>query len=475
MPVTLLSTPYKSIGSDVCLWVAINNDVFFKLQRGDFVVTGTANSSGDTALVIAGGGVPSLTVGDQVYIILNNGSRGYYEIISSTATDIVINLPWSSNTTGVVNLTDNYTQYKVFVTYQYTDNGGASWNTHQENVYYQMSPDHSCLVNISPFLKSLVKITPKAITPSVVNDIADDISRWCRVQITEEYFNGTTTISQEAIDEQYVNIVDAVAQRPFSDPLRQKTSFGIPNGVNLVKNISNDNADAILEFMRDFKEPTLFVGFPFHLTFLYSELMLPIVNVRDSVNADATLSTDGVGFVNRLYPNGNYTTAETFTIVLKEAAVNKIFSEVLTCRFRNCTIQNPVCLKWMGRSGAWNFYVFGHSQVESTGVKTQGEFAQFNEDISTADTDSDVLTKEEAPEIIVGGSLFDLNDINGLRSLLSSPKIMMLTNPDTWSSAGDEWITVKVSDGKYKITDTRAAVNEFECTLRLPQLINQTN
>lgn len=145
-------------------------------------------------------------------------------------------------------------------------------------------------------------------------------------------------------------------------------------------------------------------------------------------------------------------------------------TEKLFIDIQCCVPLNPVCLKWIGTNGGWNFWVFGVHQMEGLTTTTPALFSKFNEDLDTMDTDSAFLTKSGVPEYTVGADNIPNSKLAGIKSLLWSPQVMMLMNPKTWVSEGEIWQTVRINPAKFVIRDTKSNFNKVEFIMQLMEI-----
>lgn len=489
MSVQVISTPYKSIGSESSRWVAINNDVAFKVLRSDrSVVSISAHVDGDTIVDFPGADMnETLTVGGYIYLKLNNTS-GVYKILDYTTSGIHIDLEWPGATdTGVINFVTDFLNYHLRVSYEYSDDDGSTWKVAATSENYHGT---DCLIeiNVSPFFSPLVSITSKAIpSPLVTNDKSDNIDRLCRIIINEvyrsEYLGDVDTVAYD--DDLILNIVDSAQQ------------IQALNGVNLklfhtLLNATTGSPTQQLRFLGAFQKPTYFLGYPFHLSFIFSELMETVAQfkvVEQSVNINGTsiaynqysVDTTKIGHVNRAFIRGTYgSTVDAIKVYLGWYDISDpyyMYSETKTVKYKYCDFANPVCIKWIDATGAWNFWVFGVTQTEGLVVGAgQGAFSRHIDDLETSTGQSLMINKEAVPELTMGADGLDSNDIAGLKTILNSPRVMMLVNYISWGSDGvDYWVDVKPLTGRFKMRDTKATRYSFELTVQQNELISQTN
>ena len=143
----------------------------------------------------------------------------------------------------------------------------------------------------------------------------------------------------------------------------------------------------------------------------------------------------------------------------------------------NCKT-NPVFLYWRGTNGGLNYWLFHTVQSEVESQDIDSEFFPFVDDLETAFSNQEILSKKSQPQLIVGGYI-DKEDLSvsvnpgskpGLKGLLRSIDVGMLMNPDTWTTEGCKWMRVKVAPGTFKIIDTNQTKAQIEMTLLFPTI-----
>jgi len=146
-----------------------------------------------------------------------------------------------------------------------------------------------------------------------------------------------------------------------------------------------------------------------------------------------------------------------------------VITEVKTVRLNNACVQNPVYLAWFNKLGGIDYWLFGRTQGESLRVSADQIFERDITDLEKADTIKDFLTKEAVEVTRLGAENLDANDIEGLKGLLTSPKVQVLMsqNPILWQ-------TVLVSPGTFKIKETRERRFRIEVDIVHPEQIIQT-
>lgn len=256
MSVSITTYPERIINSDattVSRWSAVHQPIVFKMHRKDDVCN--INISGSTIYVFVND-TSNLTVGDFVYIETSTGN-GVFEVLT---------IPNSMSFTvakGTVIISDGvgYVNYQTRLNYFIST---KIYGVDVNNNYYLLGesinkPDVSGRVNIdvSSFLKTAVdyfdyfdydKINEKDLTLGGKFNIVYS-ENW--TGFTGNY----TTLSPTVV-------------RYFSNSVKQIQEL---YGSNMGEYVPFSNKAYNAKFLSDFAKPTYFVGYPFSLSFIYSE------------------------------------------------------------------------------------------------------------------------------------------------------------------------------------------------------------
>lgn len=144
-------------------------------------------------------------------------------------------------------------------------------------------------------------------------------------------------------------------------------------------------------------------------------------------------------------------------------------SEIKKVRLNNECVDNPVFLSWFNRVAGIDYYLFGRTQGESLRISAGQIFERDITDIENADTIKDFLTKDAVLVSRLGAENIDENDIEGLKGLLTSPKVQLLVSQNPI-----KWQTVLVSPGTFKTKETRERRFRLELDIVHPEEIIQT-
>lgn len=154
-------------------------------------------------------------------------------------------------------------------------------------------------------------------------------------------------------------------------------------------------------------------------------------------------------------------------------------TEIKTIKIDHECKENAVCLFWRGTNGGPNVWVFDRVQTEGEESTVGAEFFPYNDDLETANSNAEYISKEAQPQLIIGAYV-EVEDLSGginpgslpgLKGLMTrSIDVFMLMNNDTWETEGCKWMRVRVAPGTFKILDTNQTRARVEMTLLLPTI-----
>lgn len=493
MSVTLVSAPQANIQDNAAnksYWTAVHHPVTWTLQRKDFIAYGLIGAGDPTSFVRFSSGAPTPTqlaeavVGDYIYFASGTGSIAQaFLIVSIGANYLEINYVYTGTLAGgFVNYTSARKNYFIETAVLEIDTAYGAIVI--GSVKSTCSPSGLATVNTMEYLKSLVNyyesfgFNQKRFRDATLGGLSS-------IKYRESY--NTTVTAYEGL--QYLGLGS------YTNSAKQvKDIYGV-NMADYVTSLLYTGA----KFMSDFETPTYFAELPFALTCILSEHLYPTPDSSDPTitgllvneyqrNVNGTLiGTSTLSIFNAADVAGVYRimlladasiAAATNTIdvwLTANGATN--ITEIKTVKYNNvCKYKNPIYLNWLGTNGGRNFWLFDTNQTEVLEVTSTGDFTPQTVNLETDLGNGEYLGKNATPELVCTAYL-ELSDITGLKGLLMSPDVLMLTNPDTWDEAmgaGALWKRVKVLPQTYKVLETNATHAEIEITLQLPTINIQT-
>jgi hypothetical protein len=149
-----------------------------------------------------------------------------------------------------------------------------------------------------------------------------------------------------------------------------------------------------------------------------------------------------------------------------------IITEVKNIKIDHECKDFPIYLTWLNGLGGYDSWLFFKEHTVSTKTKVSNKYNINVQDLENAIATNDITGKDVAPQMKIGGRI-EAADMDGMQSLYESPKVMMLSNPETWETDGAKWKRVIVKTGSLLTLKTRTAYLEVKLTLELPYIFKQ--
>lgn len=295
MAINITKRPEKYIGSQFSRWTALHNPINFEVSRTDFNVINTAirafiHPTLPTVKTDANPAELPLFVqpGDRIY--LKSGVyTGIQTVLSVTGQYITIDATYSNvGGSGWVNLIDYLTNFKIGfrlrsnITGEIIDGG-----------FYTPDGTGLAIINVNGLLKKLL-VTEDNYSYILQNQKNDGLSGGFAVEYSINYNIGELNIAGTYIADSTEYFWLSAAQ--------QVLDF---YGQNMADFVPLNQADYYAKFLTLFNQPTIWVGLPSAIHFIYSEQFPTTYLVRHQQNLDA---------------NGNPTSAESTQILLNSEA-----------------------------------------------------------------------------------------------------------------------------------------------------------
>lgn len=150
-----------------------------------------------------------------------------------------------------------------------------------------------------------------------------------------------------------------------------------------------------------------------------------------------------------------------------------ILTETKTIKVDNKCKESPVFISWLNTLGGREHWLFHKVQTHQIDTSDNGFFIKPNEILENA-TGNVFDISANANNVIIVNALIDIEDINGLKTMLYSPCVEMLYNIKTWQTEKPKWINVHVVKGSFKLYQTNQNKNVIEIQLQLPNINIQT-
>jgi len=139
-------------------------------------------------------------------------------------------------------------------------------------------------------------------------------------------------------------------------------------------------------------------------------------------------------------------------------------TEIKTIKIDRECKENPVFVSWLNTYGGREHWLFHKVQTKGIVTQNNGSFEAYISDLSTVRGQITDISKNATPLLIVNATV-DIEDIEGIKTMLYSPCVEMLMNdnPITWQ-------TVHPQVGSFKLYDTNELQATIQITLELPYI-----
>ena len=500
----LVADPSIDLGNgNISRWNAAFNPIIFCYQRKDFEITAIAlDIATQRPLLTINGIVNKASPGELVYV--NAGSyNGVFAIYQVSDTWLIIDTNYTlpTNQTGFININSLRAYYKILTRISYTDR----LTRRQQSITAVNRPDSTGLVkaDFSNFLQSLLSPNDNSdYTQACFMDC--NLAASYQIAYAESWDDGTTKGFSSAYIPVPYNYYVAYAAK----------QLGQPNGGNLALYVPFASAADSMQraqWLSDFSEPAFSQGYPFDISFIYSEYLRglniyldiaaldinqnPLLDDRlptTLLNEDGTwlMNEDSSRFIvggqsfagrnlqaapglNRILINTTFPTGTAFftlTLKYKDEYNNiKAITESKVCRIDDAVDQNSVYLRWIGLSGSWNYYRFVYNQEISLDVQNATIIKNYVSDWANQQGIEEVIAKQAGQKMKVMAEDLSVNDIKGLQSIKYSPKVQLLGNKNPV-----KWQTVVINTATYSEYETLNGQAPFSITFNLPSINIQT-
>lgn len=163
----------------------------------------------------------------------------------------------------------------------------------------------------------------------------------------------------------------------------------------------------------------------------------------------------------------NDTTATIEEIIVEPL----IITEVKRIKVDSECKDNPIYLQWLNSSGGPSYWLFSRQNTQGITTAATGTYKAYEPDMEVALGGDEYTGKDVTPSIIIGANVA-IEDMDGIKGLLMSGKVLMLMNPTTWTTdaSGPVWQRVRVQPGSYIIKKANDTRRDIEMVLLLPEI-----
>lgn len=478
-----------TIDSNDSYWYAVHNPIILEFQRKDFEVGAIADDGSGNAKVtlVTPDAVKMALVeeGQSIYIDAFGGFeyKGIFTVLDTdSSTYITIDTPFIGNVTDAesfLNANDALVGYYVDVKINRED------GTLLQLARWVPIFDGSVTTDISGYVRRLA-----AIEDTHDYDPATVIERDLHLSTAITFFQrerfngeGTAPAYNQIPTGEEIYWVNAAKQLGdlYGSNMAEYVPFPQTTGWNA-------------KFLTLFNELIFFRGYPLEVALIISAEVIaeytthmvylvqrePLVPVPIGEPAEwelpVTPTPAGVYRINIDEAHLSAGTFVTISLVTDGTPQDDQLTEEKKIHIRDCAL-NSIYLKWINTLGGWSYWMFEFDQQKSLAVSEAKTFQQTIYDLATADSALQYLSKRAFPKMTIGADGVSAENIAGLKGILYSPKVMWLTNPDTWDDVydpGAKWQTAMVDPGSFNLETTRAGYANIELVVEFPEISIQT-
>ena len=216
------------------------------------------------------------------------------------------------------------------------------------------------------------------------------------------------------------------------------------------------------------------VTFDQQVTFQVGDSIHIYIPSLDIDNTYEVLSTSTDGF------------ADTTTVEIDEPFVStadytgarvyyneQTMSESLDVEIDQTCYDNPIYLRFLNSAGYYSYWLFHTMQEYVDDTSKEELFEPYVEDLETAETNIEVMSKEVQESIEIGAEHLTFQQATALRDLARSVHVQMYNGLD--ENDLPKWLTVRVQTGSFMIKQTDETRSSIKLTIYPPKSVNQQN
>ena len=462
-------TPTGGFNSDL---IAVHNTTQIPVRRAD-AYFGSASDDGSGNLKLNITALPlwlgALTTADYVVIygldIASTPTKGRFQVISLTGTDLVLNTPYVSDIYGTIwfeSQTPNY-----YLSVKSSKPVGLSYIPILETRHY-LNSDYSCNIDIRRHKEKAVQLIDSYIPTTNTNFQDSNISSPMRIEISEVW-DGVYLYPAITLDKVFVNA---------------SMQNGHKERDNMAEYVSVNDGSYLCKFVHPANKARYWKGLPFDINFYISSYLSGADLLRKEflkneygqaigTNSISLVNTDYENNkVNRISVNGNTTdysdTVKRMNIQIVNDSNGENVSVLYPIDVCTCDVKNPIYLKALSSVG-WVYFLFDGYQVFSDNSQSSGVFSRFNPYLNSEIGTLTPTKKTVQPSISLGAEMLDAEDMTIIREIIESPAVFMLANPTTWKTEDPKWMAVNVKNGDYQWLNNKGPQNRIEFSIELSQ------
>lgn len=281
-------------------------------------------------------------------------------------------------------------------------------------------------------------------------------------------------------------------------------------GQNFAEYVPSANVEDAAKFLTAFDTPTMFLGYPFSLSFIYPEDFKTISAYRKQRELNSVGGTIGTlshvlnaneaGGVNQLLIEGMWNSNTTqLDVYIQNAGgdaqqfmvtgyvvANYVYSApaapITAINFteekrvlidKECK-QYPIYLMWKNSLGGWDYWLFDKNNETSFESSQAGSYNVYVEDIEFSNL-REKITEARQFKRVTMGDVVTKESLKGLQEIERSPQVYVLYNANKLSEYPEQaWMGVRLAPKGFKYNANQTGV-EVEVTIIYPEFYSVSN
>ena len=472
MAISILERPQATEPNtgDISYWTACYNYIRFVFQRQDRTFATVTDVGGFARFNFSTAPPTGVTVDTPIYVQSANGTtynvRGLVTVVSGN--NITTDIPYVSSTSGFGIYPTIIKDWRVEVIIDkwngaaYVPINGQSPASTTPMAKFQNLPNGDVVAEIQEYLKAEIN-NDYSYSDTDINQLDSGGSVQYQVRYRENYY-GLTPGAYEILEDGSGN--DLVFWATNS-AMQLKATLA----PNMAEYLMIDDATGDGKYMTAFVEPSVWLGYPFDLSFCFNfgDTLTAIQLWYDENKAQVDTTslgtlTDYNGQVSRIGINRGVVTSNAYSYTAVQIR-ESIFPFAAVGELKYVRVKE-VCdgkmLVWRNQLGGWDYWLFNERIIENQTTGSGQVFEPYIDDMSTADAKEILLSKSAGNSITLTASNLDNNDITGLLGLPKSIAVFVV------DSTGAVEYRTSINAGTWQVSNTKRNTFDVVFTISKP-------
>ncbi len=471
MAIAILERPQATEPNtgEISYWTACYNYIRFVFQRQDRTFATVTDVGGFARFNFSTAPPTGVDVDTPIYVQSADGTtynvRGLVTAVSGN--NITTDIPYVSSTSGFGNYHTVIKDWRVEVIIDkwdglaYVPINGQSPSSTTPMAKFQNLPNGDVIAQIEEYLKAELN-NNYSYSDADLNQVDTGGSVQYQVRYRENYF-GLTPSAYEILEDGSGNDLVFWATNSAMQ-LRARLA------PNMGRYLMIDDASCNGLYMSGFAEPSIWIGYPFDLTFLfnYQDTLTAIQLWYDEnkVQVDATslgTLTDYNGQVSRIGVNRGVVTSNAYSYTAVQIR-ESIFPFAAVGELKYIRVRETCTgkmLVWRNQLGGWDYWLFNEREIENQTTGSGQVFEPYIEDM-TENAKEVLLSKSSGNSITLTASNIDENDIQGILGLPKSIAVFVI------DSTGVIEYRTNVNAGTWQVYNNKRKTYDVIFTISKP-------